>query len=175
MNRIHQLYPYILTSHPIDIEASFSLSAKSLTLKFLLHGAFSNYLFPTNKTSTRTNELWRATCFELFLKNPNAKEYWELNIAPSGAWNFYRFSDYKKDMQEESRVLRSKVVFKKERDEVEVNVKIDFTEKLFDENVEFNLALILLDVEERRHFFTLNPKESMPDFHDFILIDKRSI
>ena len=70
---------------------------------------------------------------------------------------------------EESRVLTPKVLFKQERDEVSVSIKVDFMEKLFDERVDFNLALILLDMEGKRHFYTLNPKEGVADFHDFVL------
>jgi len=170
VKKTYQLLPYSKTSKGLNIEASFSLTSKHLSLSFALKGAFEGYLFDTKNHVKRVDELWKATCFEVFIKNQNAKEYWELNIAPSGAWNFYHFSDYKKKMQEESRVLIPKVIFKKERDEVYVNVEIDFTEKLFDEKVEFNLALILLDVERKRHFFTLNPKEGLPDFHDFVLL-----
>ena len=105
----------------------------------------------------------------MFIKNPNAKAYWELNIAPNGSWNFYHFSDYKKDMQEELCVLPPKVLFTREGEEVALSVELDFTEALFEEKIDFNLALILLDMEGERHFFALNPKEGMADFHDFVL------
>ena len=164
-----KLLPYSQSSTNITAEASFTLTSQRLELSFVLQGVDNHYLFERESQVKRADELWKATCFEMFIKNSNAKEYWELNIAPNGSWNFYRFSDYKKDMQEESRVLTPKVLFKQERDEVSVSIKVDFMEKLFDERVDFNLALILLDMEGKRHFFTLNPKDGVADFHDFVL------
>jgi len=166
---MYQLFPYAKISNAPIIEVSFSLTPQHLLLSFVLSGVSDNYLFDTKNHAKRADELWKATCFEAFIKNPNSKEYWELNIAPSGAWNFYYFSDYKKDMQEERRVLTPKVLFKQKRDEVYVNVEMNFTEKLFDGRGEFNLALILLNVEGKREFFTLNPKEGVADFHAFVL------
>ena len=167
--KTYQLLPYAQSSTNITIEASLSLTSQQLELSFLLQGVGDHYLFERESQAKRADELWRATCFEAFVKNLNSKEYWELNIAPNGSWNLYRFSDYREDMQEESRVLTPKVLFKQERDKVRVSIKVDFMEKLFDERVDFNLALILLDMEGKRHFFTLNPKEGVADFHDFVL------
>ena len=166
---MYQLFPHCQTEEALTIKASFTLTSQQLVLSFVLQGVREHYLFDTKNHAKRADELWRATCFEMFIKNSNSKKYWELNIAPNGSWNFYRFSDYKKDRQEESRVLTPKVLFKQERDEVSVNVEVDFTEKLFDESVDFNLALILLDIEGKRHFYTLNPKEGVADFHAFVL------
>ena len=166
---MYQLLPHNQKNYGLTIEASFSLTPHHLTLSFSLKNINNHYLFERQGDAKRVDELWKATCFEIFIKNPNGKAYWELNIAPNGSWNFYRFSDYKKDMQEELRVLPPKVLFIREGDEVALSFKLDFTEVLFEKNINFNLALILLDVEGERHFFTLNPKEGLADFHDFVL------
>lgn len=43
----------------------------------------------------RTDELWRTTCFELFLRRPGQEGYLEFNFAPSGQWAAYGFDGYR--------------------------------------------------------------------------------
>jgi hypothetical protein len=43
----------------------------------------------------RADNLWKTTCFELFLKTPGGTSYVELNLSPSERWAAYDFSDYR--------------------------------------------------------------------------------
>ena len=43
----------------------------------------------------RTDELWKTTCFEAFLRIPGTDAYREWNFAPSGQWAAYDFSAYR--------------------------------------------------------------------------------
>ena len=46
----------------------------------------------------RTDELWRTTCFELFIQPEGGEGYFEFNFAPSGQWAAYRFDGYRSGM-----------------------------------------------------------------------------
>ena len=46
----------------------------------------------------RADELWRTTCFELFLKPEGGEGYVELNLSPSERWAAYDFSGYRDGM-----------------------------------------------------------------------------
>src|SRR5690606_5952303 len=48
----------------------------------------------------RADELWRTTCFELFVKDRKGAGYAEFNFSPSGRWAAYRFSGYREGMAE---------------------------------------------------------------------------
>ncbi len=48
----------------------------------------------------RADELWRTTCFELFLQPDGAEAYTEFNFSPSEAWNAYDFDCYRAGMRE---------------------------------------------------------------------------
>lgn len=54
-------------------------------------------LQPENNRERR-DELWRHTCFEMFLGKPNEPGYAEVNLAPNGNWNMYGFTDYRAGM-----------------------------------------------------------------------------
>jgi hypothetical protein len=43
----------------------------------------------------RADELWRTTCFEIFLRRPGEEPYREWNFAPSGQWAAYDFAAYR--------------------------------------------------------------------------------
>jgi hypothetical protein len=47
----------------------------------------------------RKDELWRTTCFELFLRDPENSEYFEYHMSPSCDSACYRFDDYRDGMQ----------------------------------------------------------------------------
>ncbi len=43
----------------------------------------------------RRDQLWRHTCCELFVREPDGEGYREYNFAPSGDWAAYRFDGYR--------------------------------------------------------------------------------
>jgi hypothetical protein len=48
----------------------------------------------------RADELWQATCFELFLRPDGGAPYLEINLSPSERWNAYDFEAYRWGMAE---------------------------------------------------------------------------
>jgi hypothetical protein len=56
------------------------------------------FLFRPLSEPWRSDELWRTTCFEAFLRAEAADAYREWNFAPSGNWAAYDFSAYRENM-----------------------------------------------------------------------------
>jgi len=50
---------------------------------------------PPSRPRKRTDELWRHSCFEVFLMGDDGPAYREFNLSPSGAWAAYGFEDYR--------------------------------------------------------------------------------
>ena len=48
----------------------------------------------------RADGLWQTTCFELFVRHPDQRGYFEFNFSPSTQWAAYRFSGYREGMAE---------------------------------------------------------------------------
>lgn len=55
-------------------------------------------VIPPPATAERADELWRTTCFELFVAGDGAS-YRELNFSPSGQWAAYELDDYRTGMR----------------------------------------------------------------------------
>jgi hypothetical protein len=48
--------------------------------------------------SSRTDELWKTTCFEAFIRREDDAGYYEFNFAPSTGWAGYSLVDYRHGM-----------------------------------------------------------------------------
>ncbi|HEY5101449.1 MAG TPA: DOMON-like domain-containing protein [Steroidobacteraceae bacterium] len=75
-----------------SVHATVHTSAGLLTLSYVLDADLKHLRIPAASAPARTNELWRHTCFEAFLREEGARGYRELNFAPSLSWAMYRFS-----------------------------------------------------------------------------------
>ena len=68
--------------------------ADYLTLSYFVTGNTNSLRIPPVMVSTRSDELWRHTCFEAFVRASGAG-YYEFNFAPTTHWAAYRFSGYR--------------------------------------------------------------------------------
>ena len=150
----------------INIQASFEIDNKTLTLEFTVTGELKKYIFNKPSKQTRENELWKKSCFELFIAQKSNPAYYELNISPSTNWNFYSFADYKREMKEEENVSEPSIYSSKIDNEYRLSFEFDFYQEIKERELIFNLAVILLDKKGVRHFYSINRKEGNVDFHD---------
>ena len=57
-------------------------------------GETARLVVPQPATPGRADELWRTTCFELFVGG-KGESYREFNLSPSGAWAAYEFDSHR--------------------------------------------------------------------------------
>lgn len=79
-------------------------AAQSLRIEYRLNADFSEtptaiLLPPAAPAPARRDGLWEHSCLEAFVADASQRAYWELNLAPSGHWAVYRFSDYRSGQQ----------------------------------------------------------------------------
>lgn len=70
----------------------------SLVLSYVVSGRISDLRLPPVVTAARTDELWRHTCFEAFVRGSADPGYYEFNFSPSTQWAAYRFGGYRNGM-----------------------------------------------------------------------------
>ncbi|HEV2815974.1 MAG TPA: DOMON-like domain-containing protein [Allosphingosinicella sp.] len=71
-----------------------------LALTFMAEGKLTRTRIPAERASARADELWLGTCFEAFLRSPDAETYVELNFSPSTEWAAWRFEFYRSGMRQ---------------------------------------------------------------------------
>ena len=87
-------HPAFPATAPFEVEAALSGD----TLQFVVRGAVDRLLIPPPAPPTRTDELWRHCCFELFVLG-EGEGYTEFNFSPSGEWAAYAFDGYRAGMR----------------------------------------------------------------------------
>ncbi|MDX2276595.1 MAG: DOMON-like domain-containing protein [Hyphomonadaceae bacterium] len=81
-----------------SIELDAARVGSELRLAYVLRGDVDAIAWPPPASSTRTDELWRHTCFEAFVRLDSSESYYEFNFAPSRQWAAYRFDSYRAGM-----------------------------------------------------------------------------
>jgi hypothetical protein len=71
-----------------------------LLLDYAVAGDIRDIAMPILMAQERADELWRKTCFEVFLRKPGADAYVECNFSPSSRWAAYAFSGYRVGRQD---------------------------------------------------------------------------
>ena len=68
-----------------------------LQLRWRIEGS-SKLLLPPITGKLRADDLWQATCLELFVKPEGGHAYSEWNLSPSRRWAAYDFASYREGM-----------------------------------------------------------------------------
>jgi hypothetical protein len=160
------LIPHPDAPHPeIALTAEIARTGpRALQVQFQISGAMRQIEYPTRARHERADELWRHTCFELFLKVPDSG-YREFNFSPSMQWAAYAFSDYRSGMvplhveaprMELNRDLRP--------DRLSVWVTLDPAVPT-DLAWRVGLSAVIEDRRGRRSYWALAHPPGKPDFH----------
>ena len=159
-----------LTSHTsidnVSITSTLNIFPKKVHLTFMLNGEIKNYIVPNKEKLKRANELWKTTCFELFLANSKEEKYYELNISPTLAWNFYTLSEYRAVPKEVAEEIEPLIMSRRDEENYEITFELESKTVNFEAFDTFNLACILLSNAKKRTFWSLNPQHGLPDFHN---------
>lgn len=142
-------------------ELLFWYERKSHTLILRYQVDPADIRWPTPKSNERAYELWKHTCFELFLKEPKSQDYIELNFSPSGQWDCYIFDSYRSP-QPPKRYSECQVKFlKQELGIIEVEVKLEEMPTLLIGN-----ATAVITDSTQTNYFAYQHAKDKADFHD---------
>ena len=121
-------------------------------------------LLPPMKAPERAEDLWNATCFELFARDKGADAYVEFNFSPSFEWAAYAFTGYRANRRN------------LETHDPEVVISpagnwfflgVDALPELGPEPLQIGLSAIIEEVDGTKSYWALaHPPGDKPDFHD---------
>ena len=117
----------------------------------------------------RTDELWRTTCFEAFIRPSGGEAYFELNLSPSGNWASYRFDSYRSGMRE------AKIIGHPD-DDIWMENGIRMQDAMFDTSSEpeldrangwdIGLSAVIEEIDGTKSYWALAHPAGPPDFHN---------
>lgn len=156
-------FPKGTTREKILVE--LGLEKQTMNLCFSIPGTGAPRLTCFNESPQnpkRVDELWKDNCFECFIFFSNASIYWEYNIAPSGDWQAYRFSGYRRERKE---LDCSKPALSATKGARAVSVKIDILlPECNPSSLKVAPACILRD-EQKSFIYWALEHQGGPDFH----------
>lgn len=81
------------------VEVQWVETGQALRLRYRVDG-HESLVIPPFAGRGRADELWRTTCFELYLQPEGETGYSEFNFSPSQRWAAYDFEDYRAGMRD---------------------------------------------------------------------------
>ena len=169
MRQALRLHPDSRCAAATHVEAEVSVPRSgNLVLQYFVTGKMSDLRMSPVTAPTRSDELWRHTCFEAFVRAPPAAAYYELNFAPSTQWAAYRFSGYRNGMSVASEIgaPRFKVQSDAERYKMQASLDLDHLSNLPSNAVwRLGLSAVIEEASGRKSYWALAHTPGKPDFH----------
>jgi len=145
----------------VDVER---VSASLLRFHYVVEGDIDRLLLPAPTPPFRARNLWKATCFEAFLKPRGREAYREFNFSPSGQWAAYDFTGYREGMVEAWLPAAPDIVLSRSDGRMELVVSLSLD--LPDEPYRLGLAAVIQEHEFSTSYWAANHVAAgPPDFH----------
>ena len=135
-----------------------------LHLGFVLECDLSSLRIPETRESRQAGELWRHTCFEVFVMAGDGPGYREFNFSPSGEWAVYAFRGYR-DGGELQAEPAPGIVVRRTMNRLELDVEIcqDFLPS--GRSLRLGLSAVVEDADGGLSYWALRHAPGKPDFH----------
>ena len=151
----------------IDVQVARD-GARALSLTYTLTGAIADLAIPPPAAPARTDDLWRHTCFEAFLRPPSGEAYFEFNFALSGEWAAYRFDAYRAGMSAAFDLAPPRINARATAETLTMTVALDLTslaELPADAAWRLGLSAVIEARDGGRSYWALAHPDGKPDFH----------
>jgi hypothetical protein len=142
---------------------------RQVAAQFALHGELGAIAMPPMVPQQRADDLWRTTCFEMFIAAVGGSGYLEFNFSPSIRWAAYRFTDYRTGRVDEQHVAVHRVDLRVQGDVLELRVVVDLPGMADDEALgdwEIGLSAVIEARDGTKSFWAVRHPPGDPDFHD---------
>jgi len=138
---------------------------RCLEISYVVSGQLKNLIIPAPETPKRVDELWRHTCFEVFI-GTGGSEYYEFNFAPSAAWAAYLFNGYRSGRLSAD-VSPPEIIVRSGADRYALQVSLSLSALSLPEHLLWHLGLsaVIEDKSGRLSYWALAHASDKPDFH----------
>lgn len=112
------------------------------------------------------DELWRHTCFEVFLGEQGSTAYREFNFSPSGEWAAYAFTAYRSGMTPLQRIGPLQISCQRTREGLELVATLPAEALIASEGVmRIALSAVIEEQSGTITYWALKHPAGQPDFH----------
>jgi hypothetical protein len=147
-----------------SIVANVKRSSDCVDVSFLVVGQIELLRLPTPHESTRADELWQHTCFELFARSQGNVAYSEFNFSPSMQWAAYTFTGYRKDMTRMEVHNPPRIDMSQNAGQLQFDVKMDARD-LPGPIAQLALSAVIEERSGSKSYWAVAHRADKPDFH----------
>jgi len=161
--RLHPDSSCLAVAH-IDVEV-LRPQAQILTLVYVVTGTIRDLAVPPVAAATRTDELWRHTCFEAFVGSSQSVAYYEFNFAPSTQWAAYRFSDYRTEMCVATEINAPQITVRSNPERYVLRASLELSRLSLSSRLRVGLSAVIEETSGHRSYWALAHPPGKADFH----------
>lgn len=136
---------------------------------FELDADLSRLCVPAGGEPGPADELWRRTCFEVFIAAPGGDAYHEYNFSPSGQWAHYAFSAYRERDALFSPASAPRVHCSLRADGLTLEAELSASSlpaRTDDDSFSVNLCAVIEHADGKIEYWAVGHPTTQPDFHD---------
>lgn len=166
MRQSLRLHPHslCLAAARIDVEVA-RFPAGSLLLSYVVTGRIGDLRLPPVSAAAHTDELWRHTCFEAFVRPLPGEAYYEFNFAPSTQWAAYRFDRYRSGMRVAAEIGAPRIDVQAGPERYTLQAALDLPRLPREAAWRLALAAVIEETSGRKSYWALAHPPGQPDFH----------
>lgn len=138
--------------------------AGAIVLRYVATGDIGLLRLPPPAAPTRTDELWKTTCFEAFVKPGEGAGYYEVNVAPSTQWAAYSFTAYREGMAP-AEIATPYTNVQVHGDRFEMLVSLDLSTLPMKQAWWLGLSAVIEETNGTKSYWALAHPPGKPDFH----------
>jgi hypothetical protein len=164
MRQTLKVHPDSLCSTVTHIEVEVMRPcAGSLRLSYLVTGRISDLRIPPAVAAARTDELWRHTCFEAFVRTSLGPAF-----APATQWAAYRFDNYRSGMRVATEISAARIEVQSSRACYRMQASLERDQMSIlrvDRAWRIGLAAVIEETSGHKSYWALAHPPGKADFH----------
>ena len=122
-------------------------------------GDVAKLVIPSPVTPARADDLWRTTCFELFVGG-EGEFYREYNLSPSGAWAAYEFAAHRDGRRDINALIEIETLIDNKRLSVIAKIESEFIDP-----APVGLTAVIEETDGIIRYWATAFAPGEPDFH----------
>lgn len=136
----------------------------ALWLRYHIDCDLNSLEIPDTLAPIRTDDLWKTTCCELFIRGSVGDAYLEYNFSPSNQWAAYSFSGYRTGMTE-LMTYRPQIYGDASETHFALEAEFQLPEQWRDGPLRIGLSAVIAECGDTISYWALAHAPAKPDFH----------
>jgi hypothetical protein len=165
MRQALALHPDSRCDAVTGIEVGVTREHAKLVLAYVVTGRIGDLRLAAVTAPARTDELWKHTCFEAFVRAAQDTAYHEFNFAPSTQWAAYRFGGYREGMTMATEIFAPGIALHSNSERYTLRATLALDRATADAVLHLALSAVIEETNGRKSYWALAHPPGKPDFH----------